>query len=172
MFFINVPKKINIKIGKTWIKFTGPLGSVIKKKSEDLKMYFSKSQNKLYILNNSISKKNHFHFLIINKIIWGLFKGFIIKLQIIGVGFRASVKEDKLHLRLGFSNEIVYEIPKNIKITVLQQKILTLVIFGPNNQLVTQVAAEIRSLKPPEPYKGKGIRLLNEVLKQKIKKKD
>ncbi len=61
---------------------------------------------------------------------------------------------------------------KNIKITVLQQKILTLVVFGNNYQQVKQTAAEIRSLKSPEPYKGKGIRFLNEIVKQKEGKKN
>lgn len=172
MLFINIPKNINIKIGTNWIKFTGPLGCITKKKPVNLQMYFSKIQNKLYILNSFISKKNHFHFMMINKTVCGLSKGFVVKLKIIGVGFRASVKENMLYLRLGFSNEIVYKIPHNIKIDVLNQKTLTLVIFGVDHQLVTQTAAEIRFLKPPEPYKGKGIKLSNEVLKQKVRKKD
>lgn len=171
MLFLNIPKDIDIKIGKNWIKFVGPLGQVIKKKSKDIKLYFSKTQQKLYLLNKD-NKNNHFYLSMINNIIWGISKGYLSKLQIIGVGYKAQVDKDNLILRLGYSHEVYYKIPKNIKITVLQQKILTLVVFGNNYQQVKQTAAEIRSLKSPEPYKGKGIRFLNEIVKQKEGKKN
>lgn len=171
MLFLNVPKDIDIKIGKNWIKFIGPLGQVIKKKSNKIKLYFSKKDQKLYLLNDN-DKNNHFYLSMINNIIWGLFKGFITKLQIIGVGYKAAVEDNKLNLRLGYSHEVVYDIPEDVSITVLQQKTLTLVIFGNNNQRIKQVAAEIRSLKSPEPYKGKGIRFLNEIVRKKEGKKN
>ena len=171
MLFLNIPKDIDIKIGKNWIKFIGPFGQVTKKKSNKIKLYFSKSNSRLYLLNDN-DKNNHFYLSLINKIIWGLFKGFIAKLEIIGVGYKANIKDNKLHLRLGYSHEIIYDIPKDVTITVLQQKILTLVIFGNNLQKINQIAAEIRSLKSPEPYKGKGIRFLNEIIRQKEGKKN
>lgn len=170
MLFLDIPKDIDIKIGKNWIKIIGPLGFMIKKKSTNLKLYFSKKQLKLYLLRDS--KKNHFYLSIINKLVWGLYKGYTVKLQIIGVGYKASISEDKLVMRLGFSHDVIYKIPKNIKITISQHKILTLNIFGTNYQQIRQVASEIRFLKLPEPYKSKGIRFFGEKIKLKEGKKN
>jgi large subunit ribosomal protein L6 len=170
MLFLNVPKNIDIKIGKNWIKIIGPLGSIIKKKSKNIKIYYNKDENKLYLLNEN--KKNDFYLSLINKLIWGLYKGYTVKLQVIGVGYKASLSEDKLILRLGYSHDVIYNIPKDVKVTISQQKILTLILFGTNLQRVKQVASEIRSLKSPEPYKGKGIRFFNEIIRQKEGKKN
>ena len=170
MLFIEIPKNINIQIGENWIKIKGPLGTVVKKKSNEIKLYFSKDEKKLYLLN--YKKKNHFFLSILNNIISGVLKGFIVKLKIIGVGYKAAVEKQQLTLRLGYSNNVVYNIPKNIKITINDKKELTLIIFGNNIQQVKQVAAEIRNLKKPEFYKGKGIRYFNEVINLKEGKKN
>jgi large subunit ribosomal protein L6 len=76
-----------------------------------------------------------------------------------------------LKLKLGYSHLVTYEIPKDISIKILNQKLLTLVISGIDYQKVTQVAAEIRALKPVEPYKGKGIKYFDEIVKRKEGKK-
>lgn len=171
MLFLNIPKNIDIKLGLNWIKISGPLGSVVKKKSDKIKFYFDKNNYKLYILNKN-DKKNHFYLSVINNIVFGLSKGFLIKLSIIGVGYKANVKDNLLTLRLGYSHNTEYKIPNNVKITIPEQKQSTLVIFGTNLQKVKQVAADIRNLKSPEPYKGKGIRYFNEIVKQKEGKKN
>jgi len=108
----------------------------------------------------------------LNKLIWGLYKGYTAKLQIIGVGYKASINGNDLTMRLGFSHDVLYKIPDNIKISISQQKVLTLNIFGTNYQQIKQVASEIKRLKSPEPYKGKGIRFFGETILLKEGKKN
>jgi large subunit ribosomal protein L6 len=97
-------------------------------------------------------------------------KGFEKKLSIIGVGYRAAVQGKKLNLTLGFSHPIAYDIPAGITIEAPDQT--SLVVKGADRQLVGQVAAEIRGFRPPEPYKGKGVRYSEEhVAKKEAKKK-
>jgi large subunit ribosomal protein L6 len=100
----------------------------------------------------------------------GVSKGFERKLTLVGVGYRAQAQGDKLNLSLGFSHPIVYQLPAGVKAeTPSQTEIL---IRGADKQKVGQVAAEVRGYKPPEPYKGKGVRYVNEavVLKETKKK--
>ncbi len=102
-----------------------------------------------------------------NNIIIGLDKGFQKSLEINGVGYRASVKGDTLNLQLGYSHDINFKIPKEIEIIVNKN---TITIKGTDKQIVGQVAAEIRSFRPPEPYKGKGIKYSDEVIIRKAGK--
>jgi large subunit ribosomal protein L6 len=100
----------------------------------------------------------------------GVGKGFERKLTLVGVGFRAQAQGQKLNLQIGYSHPVVKEMPAGIKVvTPTQTEIL---ISGPDRQVVGQVAAEVRAFRPPEPYKGKGIRYANErvVLKETKKK--
>jgi large subunit ribosomal protein L6 len=90
----------------------------------------------------------------------GVSEGFVKKLEIQGVGFKAAVQGKTVNLSLGYSHPIVYPIPDQIKVTVEENTKLT--IEGPDRQVVGQVAAEIRSFYPPEPYKGKGVRYTDE----------
>ena len=100
--------------------------------------------------------------------ILGVSKGYDRKLELVGVGYRAAVQGRMLNLTLGFSHPIAFAIPEGITIeTPSQTEIL---IKGIDRQKVGQVAAEIRALKPPEPYKGKGIRYVDEVIKKKVGK--
>jgi large subunit ribosomal protein L6 len=95
--------------------------------------------------------------------------GFSQKLEIQGVGYRAAVQGKSLHLQLGFSHEVAYPIPDGI--TIAAEKPTMLTISGIDKQLVGQVAAEIRSYRPPEPYKGKGVRYAKEFVRRKEGKK-
>jgi large subunit ribosomal protein L6 len=100
----------------------------------------------------------------------GVTKGFERKLTLVGVGYRAQAQGDKLNLALGFSHPVVHQMPKGIKVeTPTQTEIL---VKGTDKQLVGKVAAEIRAVRPPEPYKGKGVRYADErvVLKETKKK--
>ncbi len=100
----------------------------------------------------------------------GVSKGFERKLTLVGVGFRAQAQGQKLNLQIGYSHPVVKEMPAGIKVvTPTQTEIL---ISGPDRQVVGQLAAEVRAFRPPEPYKGKGIRYANErvVLKETKKK--
>jgi len=107
----------------------------------------------------------------INKMILGVLKGFSAKLNIIGVGYKVFLENQTLILKLGYSHNVIYQIPKDVTIKILNQKLLTVVVFGIDLQRVNQVAAEIRSLKLAEPYKGKGIKYFNEVVRRKEGKK-
>ncbi|MDB6038965.1 MAG: ribosomal protein [Verrucomicrobiales bacterium] len=97
---------------------------------------------------------------IINNMVKGVSDGFVKKLEIQGVGFKAAVQGKVINLTLGYSHPLNYAIPDQIKVTVDENTKLT--IEGPNKQVVGQVAAEIRSYYPPEPYKGKGVRYSDE----------
>jgi large subunit ribosomal protein L6 len=102
---------------------------------------------------------------LVNNMVKGVSDGFVKKLEIQGVGFKAAVQGNKVNLALGYSHPVNYPIPDQIKVTVEENTKLT--IEGPSKQLVGQVAAEIRSYYPPEPYKGKGVRYSDEKVRRK-----
>lgn len=102
---------------------------------------------------------------IVNNMVKGVSEGFSKKLEIHGVGFKAAVVGNQLNLNLGYSHQIQFKIPAQIKITVEENTKLT--VEGPDRQLVGQVAAEIRGFYPPEPYKGKGVRYSDEKVTRK-----
>jgi large subunit ribosomal protein L6 len=102
---------------------------------------------------------------LINNMVRGVSEGFVKKLEIHGVGFKAAVTGNTLTLNLGFSHPVEYPIPPQIKVTVEENTKIT--IEGPDRQLVGQVAADLRALYPPEPYKGKGIRYAGEHIRRK-----
>lgn len=98
----------------------------------------------------------------------GASEGFTKKLEIVGVGYRAEVKGRELHLALGFSHPVVFAIPDGIEITV--EKNTALSVAGADRQKVGQVSAELRSLRKPDPYKGKGVKYAGEKLRRKVGK--
>jgi large subunit ribosomal protein L6 len=107
---------------------------------------------------------------LINNMVTGVSAGFEKKLTIIGVGYRAQAQGQKLNLTLGFSHPVVYEVPAGIKVETPSNT--EIVVSGIDKQKVGQVAAEIRAYRPPEPYKGKGVRYADEyVLRKQAKKK-
>jgi len=105
-------------------------------------------------------------------IIKGVTEGYTRKLELIGVGFKASNQGNLLDLALGYSHNIVFEIPKELKIVTAQEKGQnpTITLDGIDKQLIGQVAAKIRGLRKPEPYKGKGVRYVGEVVRKKAGK--
>lgn len=109
---------------------------------------------------------------LVSNLVKGVTDGYERKLELIGVGFKAASQGNLLDLALGFSHNIVFEIPKEIKVATVQEKgqnpIITL--EGIDKQLIGQVAAKIRSLRKPEPYKGKGVRYVGEVVRKKAGK--
>ncbi|HEX2592160.1 MAG TPA: 50S ribosomal protein L6 [Rhizomicrobium sp.] len=106
---------------------------------------------------------------LVNNLVVGVTTGFTQKLEIQGVGYRAAVQGKTLNLQLGFSHDVPYPIPEGITITAEKPTLLT--VAGMDKQLVGQVAAEIRSWRPPEPYKGKGVRYEGEYVRRKEGKK-
>ncbi len=97
---------------------------------------------------------------LVNNMVRGVSEGFVKKLEIQGVGFKAAVAGANVNMTLGYSHPIIYPIPAQVKVTVEENTKLT--IEGPDRQVVGQVAAELRSFYPPEPYKGKGVRYVDE----------
>jgi large subunit ribosomal protein L6 len=97
---------------------------------------------------------------LVNNMVRGVSEGFVKKLEIQGVGFKAAVQGNNVTLSLGYSHPVVYPIPAQIKVTVEENTKIT--IEGPDRQSVGQVAAELRGFYPPEPYKGKGVRYTDE----------
>ncbi len=128
--------------------------------------------NKIILLRADDSKESRsLHGLyraLIQNAVTGVTKGFSKGLELQGVGYRANVAGKKLELSLGFSHPVVFEIPEGIEIKVEKQTAIS--ISGPNRELVGQVAAKIRSYRPPEPYLGKGIRYAGEHIRRKAGK--
>ena len=164
-----IPENVTIKWGKDFFQVTGPLGSVIKQKGD---LSFAIKNNRLYFLENTEDKKIHFYFSMISNLILGVSKGYRCKLRLVGVGFRASVVDKNLVLKIGYSHEIKYEIPEDITILCGKTKGTLLIIKAKELSKVTQVAAEIRSLRIPDAYKGKGIHYDKEILKLKKGKRE
>ena len=106
---------------------------------------------------------------LVNNLVIGVTKGYEKRLEITGVGYRAAVAGKNLQLTLGYSHEIVYAIPEGI--TIATPKPIEIVVTGTDRQKVGQVAAEIRDFRPPEPYKGKGIKYAGEYILRKEGKK-
>jgi large subunit ribosomal protein L6 len=107
---------------------------------------------------------------LVNNMVTGVTKGFEKKLNLVGVGYRAQAQGDKLNLSLGFSHPVVHAMPQGVKCETPQQT--EIIIKGIDRQKVGQVAAEVRAYRPPEPYKGKGVRYSDErvVIKETKKK--
>jgi large subunit ribosomal protein L6 len=106
---------------------------------------------------------------LVNNMVTGVSTGFSVTLEISGVGYRASIQGNVLNLQLGYSHEIAYPIPSDVRIICERPTLITL--SGPDRQRVGQVAAEIRAYRPPEPYKGKGIKYSTETVRRKEGKK-
>jgi large subunit ribosomal protein L6 len=106
--------------------------------------------------------------ILVKNMIYGVSTGYSKKLELVGIGYRAEVKKDKLFLNIGFSHPIIFAPPQGIKIEVPTDT--SILISGIDKQLVGQVAAKIRSFRPPEPYKGKGIKYENEFVRRKAGK--
>lgn len=102
---------------------------------------------------------------LVNNLVFGVGVGFSRTLEINGVGYRAEVKGKDLHLTLGFSHPVVFPLPEGVTAQVERQTVLTLASH--DKQLLGEIAAKIRALRPPEPYKGKGIKYADEVIRRK-----
>ncbi|OGW33956.1 MAG: 50S ribosomal protein L6 [Nitrospirae bacterium GWC2_56_14] len=165
---IEIPAGVETKLETGKVTVKGPLGEI----SQDVnpKLTIKKENNTLTVERPSDQKLyREMHGLtrnLIANMVMGVSKGFEKTLEITGVGFKAAVQGSNLMLTLGFSHPIVYPLPKGIKATV-DAKQTQITLKGVDRQLVGQIAANVRSLKKPEPYKGKGIKYSTEVIKRK-----
>ena len=172
---INIPKDSSIKIEGSNLTISGPKGT--KKLNINDKIFSSKineSEFKIEPLEKKVDKKISIlwgtYRSLINNAVTGVTSGHEKILELSGVGFRANLKGETLNLQLGFSHEINFKIPKDIKISVEKQTIIK--INGVDKELVTKIAADLKNLKPVEPYKAKGIKERGQfILKKEGKKK-
>jgi large subunit ribosomal protein L6 len=169
---ITVPKGVEATIANGSITVKGPLGTLTQVLSDTITI--TKDGDVLQVApvgesRNADAMSGTVRALV-NNMVTGVTKGFEKKLNLVGVGYRAQAQGDKLNLSLGFSHPVVHAMPKGVKCeTPAQTEIL---IKGIDKQQVGQVAAEVRAYRPPEPYKGKGVRYANErVIIKETKKK-
>ena len=170
---INIPEKTKVIMAGNALNIEGPLGK--KTLSIDTEVFdldikegkeisikpkkINDQTKRLWGLNRSL----------VNNAILGVNLGYKKTLELTGVGFRAASKGNQLNLQLGYSHDINFEIPENIKITVEKQTIVK--ISGIDKQLVGMITAKIKSFRPPEPYKGKGIKEVGQYILRKEGKK-
>ena len=170
---ITIPEKVKVAINGSILNIDGPLGKQslnIDTKVFDLDIKEGKEISiKPKTINDSIKRLWGMNRSLVNNAIIGTSSGYEKTLELTGVGYRAALKGKQLNLQLGFSHDINFDIPENIKITVEKQTIIK--INGIDKQLVGTVAAKIKTFRPPEPYKGKGIKEVGQYILRKEGKK-
>lgn len=159
---IVIPPKVKVEVKGQQVSVEGPKGKLnwqlprrTSLKVEDGKAVVSRQGD-----DDQAKALHGLSRALINNMVRGVSEGFSKRLEIQGVGFKAAVQGKTVNMSLGFSHPVVYPIPDQVKVTVADNTKLT--IEGPDRQLVGQVAAELRSFYPPEPYKGKGVRYVGE----------
>jgi len=168
---VQIPAKVKVDIKGTTVSVEGPKGKVKKTFAPVVKI--EQKDNKVVVSPSDDSRFSRAMFGTARSVIAGMIKGVNVgyakELEIQGVGFKANLKGNVLDLALGYSHPILHEIPEGIKVTVTDQTKLK--IEGPDKQLVGQVTAEIRAYYPPEPYKGKGVRIVGEYA-ERVRRKE
>jgi large subunit ribosomal protein L6 len=166
-----IPAGVEITLAADEIVVKGPLGTLKQKQSANVRVVKDGNELKVEKIVDSIAANamsGTMRALLAN-MVHGVSKGFERKLTLVGVGYRAQAKGDSLNMTLGFSHPVDHPMPAGVKVeTPTQTEIL---VKGANRQQVGQVAAEIRAYRPPEPYKGKGVRYADEVVVIKETKK-
>jgi large subunit ribosomal protein L6 len=168
---IPVPKGVEVNIATESVSVKGPLGTLsqpltrdvrLKKDGDSVVVEAAAGSDRSDEMSGTIRA-------IVANMVAGVTKGFERRLALVGVGYRAQAQGDKLNLTLGFSHPVVHQMPKGVKCETPTQT--EIVIKGLDKQLVGQVAATVRGYRPPEPYKGKGVRYADEVVVLKETKK-
>jgi large subunit ribosomal protein L6 len=172
---VNLPKGVTVSISDTnVVSVKGPLGELTQAVDKDLKVEVVGNE---LILTRPTETKNHksLHGLyrsLLHNMVIGVSQGYKKELELVGVGYRAEAKGQNLEMSLGYSHDINILLPKEVKVETKTERranpIITLTCI--DKQLIGHVAAKIRSLRPPEPYKGKGIKFVGEQLRRKAGK--
>ena len=171
-FPVEIPGGVDVNISGAMVNVKGPKGQLAHKihelvsinQDDKLLTFAAKDESQQARALSGTTRA------VINNMVTGVSQGFEKKLTIIGVGYRAAVQGKNLNLTLGFSHPVNYPIPEGITIECPSQTEIT--VKGANKQQVGQIAAEIRAYRPPEPYKGKGVRYTDEhVIRKEAKKK-
>jgi large subunit ribosomal protein L6 len=167
---IAVPDGVEVKISGGLVEVTGPLGKLTQKL--DSKIRVTKKNGQIFV--ERLSDNKYYRALhgltrsLINNLIIGVIRGFRKELTIMGMAYRAQMEGRALNLQLGYTHPMKFLVPEGIEVKVEKQT--QIVISGIDKQLVGEVAAKIRRFRPPEPYKGKGIRYADEQIKRKVGK--
>ncbi|OFY37666.1 MAG: 50S ribosomal protein L6 [Bacteroidetes bacterium RBG_13_44_24] len=172
---VNLPKGVTVSVSdNNVVSVKGPLGELSQSIDKDLKVEVVDNQ---VVISRPSESKNHkslhglFRALIAN-MVTGVSQGYKKELELVGVGYRAEAKGQQLEMSLGYSHEIIILLPKEVKVETKTERRSNPVISlsSIDKQLIGHVAAKIRSLRPPEPYKGKGIKFVGEQLRRKAGK--
>jgi large subunit ribosomal protein L6 len=172
---IVIPEGVKVAIENNLINVTGPKGQL--SFAFDPKLTVALAEDKLTVARpddeNQTKMIHGTTRALLSNMVVGVSGGFSKKLELVGVGYKASLKEGKLDLAVGFSHPVLLEIPKGLAVAIGQtsSKNPELTVSGIDKQAVGQFAAEIRAILPPEPYKGKGIKYAGEKIRMKIGKK-
>jgi large subunit ribosomal protein L6 len=167
---VKLPPKVEVALSAGEISVKGPLGTLSRKFGDAVTIEKDGEQLVFKAANENAGALQGTLRALVANMVKGVTQGFEKKLTLVGVGYRAQAAGDKINLSLGFSHPIVHAMPKGVKVeTPVQTEIL---VKGIDKQQVGQVAAEIRAYRPPEPYKGKGVRYVDErvVIKETKKK--
>ncbi len=167
---IKLPAKVEVTIAGGEVSVKGPLGSLSRRFGPTVSIERSGDTLTFKAANAEASAMHGTMRALVANMVKGVTDGYQKRLTLVGVGYRAQVAGDKLNLSLGFSHPVVHQMPKGVKAEVPVQT--EIIVKGVDKQQVGQVAAEIRAYRPPEPYKGKGVRYANErvVIKETKKK--
>jgi large subunit ribosomal protein L6 len=168
---IPLPDKVEIKIADGMVHAKGPKGNLSIPAHAGISVKVEEGNRLVVEKDDKVEMPRTTHGLfraLINNMVIGVSKGFEIRLGLVGVGYRAAVQGQMLDLQLGFSHPTQLKIPKGVNITV--EKSVAIIISGIDKHLVGQFAAQVRGMKPPEPYKGKGIRYEKEFVRKKAGK--
>jgi large subunit ribosomal protein L6 len=168
---VSLVKGVEASVSAGAITVKGPLGTLTRAVSANVKVSVNDGKVSFVAGDESREAKAMSGTLraLVAGMVQGVSKGFERRLTLVGVGYRAQAQGDKLNLSLGFSHPVVHQMPAGVKAETPTQT--EIVIKGADKQKVGQVAAEVRGYKPPEPYKGKGVRYANEVVILKETKK-
>jgi large subunit ribosomal protein L6 len=172
---VNLPKGVTVNISDAnVVSVKGPLGELKQSISKDIKV---EVVDNTIVLERPSESKNHkslhglYRALLANMVV-GVSQGFKKELELVGVGYRAEAKGQQLEMSLGYSHDIIMQLPDEVKIETKTERrsnpVITLTSM--DKQLIGHVAAKIRSFRPPEPYKGKGIKFVGEQLRRKAGK--
>ncbi len=172
---VDIPTGVSIEVDKdNLVTVKGPKGELTQQVDKNITVKVEEGKVEV---SRSTEQKDHkakhgLYRSLINNMVKGVSEGYTIKQELVGVGYRAEVKNGILELALGFSHDILMKMPPEVKVETVTERRANPVITltSVDKQLIGQVAAKIRSLRPPEPYKGKGIKFVGEQLRRKAGK--
>lgn len=169
---IDIPSGVTVKVEGSVFSVKGTHGELKRSFADQKLVSIENKDNKLQVVrkddSNSARCEQGLVYALVRNMLVGVSKGFERDLEIIGVGYRANLKGKALELSLGYSHPVIFDIP--VGITIKADGQTKLKISGPSRELVGETAAKIRGFRPPEPYKGKGIKYSDEVIRRKAGK--